>query len=184
MNARVANATDELIDARLRMGDAVRFTIPTSSMYPALVPGDQVIVRGTRATELRVGDVVIVKGDASVTWIAHRLIARRVVDETLRLVTKGDNCSVADPPWRETQLIGCAVAMQRQRATRSSDLMSGRARAVNACLAFFSRGQVFAESKTREACPEQDRRVARRIALKVSRILIRAGGFAARWMIG
>ncbi|MCI0476261.1 MAG: signal peptidase I, partial [Anaerolineales bacterium] len=98
MNTWVANAADELIDARLQTGDAVRFTIPTWSMYPALAPGDQVIVRRARVADLRVGDVVIVKGDASAVWVAHRLIARHFVEGTWRLVTKGDNCATADPP--------------------------------------------------------------------------------------
>jgi len=184
MNVRVVEATSELIDARLQTGDAVRFTVPTWSMYPALAPGDCVIVRRARAAEPRVGDLIIVKPDASAAWIVHRLIARREMDGSARAVTKGDNCAAADPPWLETRLIGRVVAVQRQRAAQPIDFTSRRARAANACLALLSRGQAFVEAKTRGKCPDKDPSLTRRGALKVSRWVTRASGFAARWIIG
>jgi signal peptidase I len=176
MNVQVAEAASELIDARLQTGDAVRFTIPTRSMYPALAPGDQVIVRRARAAELRVGDVLIVKSHTPTAWIAHRLIARRVVDGVPRWITKGDQCVTADPPWAESQVIGYVVAAHRQRATAPVDWTSGRARAAGALLAIISRGQAFVAAHGRGA--------TRWIALKASRIFIRASGFIARGIIG
>ena len=197
MSTWIAETTDELIGARLRMGNVVRFTVPTWSMYPALAPGDQVIVRGISAAELRLGDIVIMsagqaRNGTMATWLVHRLIERRAVNGSACLVTKGDNSCAADAPWTEAHLVGSVVAVQRERAAPPVDFTSRRARGVNALLARCSRGQWFLQRALREPCPERKSalsmakggRVARRIALKASRILLRAGGVAARWIVG
>ncbi len=93
----IANAANELIDARLHMGSAVQFTIPTGSMFPTLAPGDQVIVRRMCAQDLRLGDIVLIQ--AGGVWLAHRLIGRRVTESNIFFVTKGDNCVQHDPLW-------------------------------------------------------------------------------------
>jgi len=197
MSTWIADTADELIDARLRMGNVVRFTVPTRSMYPALAPGDQVIVRGISAAEVRVGDIVVMfagqaRDGTATTWLAHRLIERRAANGSVCLVTKGDNSDVADAPWTEAQLVGSVVAVQRERAAPPVDFTSRRARGVNALLARLSRGQWFVQRTLCEPCPERKsalsmsrgRRVARGIAGRASRILFRAGGVAARWIVG
>jgi signal peptidase I len=197
MSTWIADTADELIDARLRMGNVVRFTVPTRNMYPALAPGDQVIVRGISAAEVRVGDIVVMsagqaRNGTATTWLAHRLIERRAANGSASLVTKGDNSDVADAPWTEAQLVGSVVAVQWKRAAQPVDFTSRRARGVNALLARFSRGQWFVQRALREPCPErksalsmsQGRRVARGIAVRASRMLFRAGGVAARWIVG
>ena len=196
MSTWIADTADELIDARLRMGNVVRFTVPTRSMYPALAPGDQVIVRGISAAEVRVGDIVVMfagqaRDGTATTWLAHRLIERRAANGSACLVTKGDNGDVADAPWTEAQLVGSVVAVQRERAASPVDFTSRRARGVNALLARLSRGQWFVQRTLRERCParksalsmSQGRRAARGIAVRASRILFRAGGVAARWIV-
>jgi len=192
----LANSVAELVTARLHSSE-VCFIIQTDSMLPALAPGDRIIVRGTSAAELRLGDIVIMSAGQArngtvTTWLAHRLIERRAANGSACLVTKGDNSYVADAPWTEAQLVGSVVAVQRERAAQPVDFTSRRARGVNALLARFSCGQWFVQRTWREPCPERKsalsmskgRRVARRIALKASRILFRAGGVAARWIVG
>ena len=181
MNIWAAGTTTELIDAHLREGSAIRFTVPTWSMYPSLAPGDGVIVRGARAAELRLGDIVVVKigeplDGTRTAWLAHRLIARRVVDGAVSLVTKGDNCAVADAPWTEAQLCGSVVAVQRQGATQPASLLSRRARWAGMMLALLSRGQWFVRRTFRG--------LVQRLTLKVSRALFRVGARAARWIVG
>jgi signal peptidase I len=176
MNTWVANVTDELIDARLRAGDVVRFTITTASMRPMLAPGDQVSVRRARAAELRAGDIVIVKLNADAARLAHRLIARRVAEDGVRFVTKGDNCAAPDPLWTESQLCGIVTAVWRQDARAPTDLRSTRARWLGIFVAFVSRVQACAF-----ALPLGE---LRRAALKASRILMRGSAWIARKMIG
>ncbi len=176
MNTWVANVTDELIDARLRAGDVVRFTITTASMQPTLAPGDQVSVRRARATELRAGDIVIVRPNADAARLAHRLIARRVAEDGIRFVTKGDNGAALDPLWTESQLCGIVTAVWRQDARAPTDLRSTRARWLGALLAFVSRvhARAFALPPNR----------LRRVLLKTSRTLMYDMAWLVRWMTG
>jgi signal peptidase I len=176
MNTWVANVTDELIDARLRAGDVVRFTITTASMRPMLAPGDQVSVRRARAAELRVGDIVIVKPNANAAWLAHRLIARRVAEDGVRFVTKGDNCAAPDPLWTESQLCGIVTAVWRHSARAPTDLRSARAQWLGVLLALVSRVQARAF-----ALPPG---LLRRVVLKTSRMLVYGGARLVRWMAG
>jgi len=172
MNTWVANVTDELIDARLRAGDVVRFTITTASMQPTLAPGDQVSVRRARATELRAGDIVIIKLNADAARLAHRLIARRVAEDGVRFVTKGDNCAAPDPLWTESQLCGIVTAVWRQDARAPTDLRSTRARWLGMLLACVSRVQARAF-----ALPPGG---LRRAALKASWILMQSSARTAQ----
>ncbi|MCX7841321.1 MAG: signal peptidase I, partial [Anaerolineae bacterium] len=141
MNISVAEVTDALVDARLQSGDAVRFTIPTWSMSPLLTPGDQVLVHRARTNELQIGDVIIIKPDASARWLAHRLIAQRVANGCTYLVTKGDNCVAPDAFWTESQLCGIVTAVWRQGARAPVDWQTRRARWLGALLALVSRVQ-------------------------------------------
>lgn len=176
MNAQIIEATGELIDARLRNGDTVRFTIPTASMSPLLAPGDRVSVRRARSDELRVGDVVIVKREGSAAWLAHRLIARRRANGRAEFVTKGDHCAAADPVWTETQLCGIVIAVWRAAARAPTDWRTRRARWIGALLACISRSQARAG-----ALPAGWRR---RVMLRVNRVLMQSGAHLARWVLG
>src|SRR2546428_13056616 len=106
----IAQAASVLICDRLRSGGTFSFTISTSSMRPALAPGDKVLVRATRADRVQTGDIVIRK--MADTRIAHRVIGTFAGKES-DLVTKGDNCLTVDPAWERGQLIGVVVAVVR-----------------------------------------------------------------------
>lgn len=164
----IANAANELVDARLHMGSAVQFTIPTESMFPTLAPGDQVIVRRMCAQDLRLGDMVLIQ--AGGMWLAHRLIGQRVVNGNTLFITKGDNCVQHDPPWQAAQLVGIVAAVQHNG--REVSLVSRRARNVGAILARLSRAQLFLSHVRFD--------LARRAVLKASRILLRVGASLAR----
>ncbi len=177
MNTWLANVTDALVGARLQAGETVRFAVPTASMLPTLAPGDHVIVRRTRADELEPGDIVVVRSEGAVpAWIVHRLIARRIVDGGARFVTQGDNCAAPDLVWTESRLCGMVIAAQRPNAALPIDLRSRRARVVGAWLALLSRVQGNAHALPRG--------LARRGALKASRVLRRASAIAARRITG
>lgn len=175
MNTWVANVADELIDVRLQNGDTVCFTIPTWSMYPLLAPGDQVIVRRARGDELCTGDVVIIKPTASAAWLAHRLVARRVGEGDVRLVTKGDNCVTPDPLWTESELCGIVIAVWRQGAHAPTDWRTRRARWLGVWLAHISRLQAYVFSLPTSR--------VQRVALKASRWLMRGSALIMHWVV-
>ena len=95
--------TNELIDDHLRTGSSIRFGIPTSSMSPILMPGDQVIVRGVTPDHLRLGDILVVRQQGA--WIAHRLIRQSIKGGSLFLL-KGDNSAEPDNPYSAADLYG------------------------------------------------------------------------------
>lgn len=173
----LGDAASDLLDARLRAGNTIRFVVPTVSMFPTLAPGDAVIVHSARAEELEPGNIVVVKAHASPPrWIVHRFIARRVVDGCAHFVTKGDNCATFDALWTESQLCGIVTTVQRPNAAAPVDLCARRARLAGKWLAFLSRTQGNAYAWRRG--------FLRRVALKASRALLRASALGARWLVG
>lgn len=172
MSTLIANAANQIIEAHLRAGQAIHFTVPTSSMLPILAPGDRVIVRGVRAEEVRLGDIAM--ANVGEGWRVHRVIGRRVVDETTLLVTKGDNCAEADAALPAAQVCGVVVAVLRDG--HQASLLSRRARCAGMLLTLLSRAQWLMQRTLRG--------VTRRVALKASRVLLRVSASLARQIVG
>jgi hypothetical protein len=166
----LAHAASALVEERLDAGRAVRFTIPTASMWPTLAPGDRVLARGAQVDELRVGDIII--GKWGEDWRAHRLIERRRETGQMLFVTQGDNCGAADPAWPASQLVGVVASIRR--GEREVNLQSGWARRLGAGLAFLLRRQNVAQ--------RAPGKLPRRAALKGLRVCVRAGAWLARWV--
>jgi len=142
MSTRVSDTAQKLVEAHLDAGNTVQFTVPTSSMSPILAPGDRVMVKRVRAVELTVGDLVVQKlgrsNDAASAWMVHRLIQKQTESDSVRLITKGDNASLADAPWTETGLSGRVVSVRKNGSARAIDLTTRRARFFARLFAFFS----------------------------------------------
>lgn len=164
----IAQAANVLICDRLRTGGTFSFTISTSSMVPALRPGDRVVVRTARADRVRTGDIVIRKmGDS---WIAHRVIDTFDSGNETHLVTKGDNALTHDPLWQSGQLAGAIVAVVRGgRGERDS--FTGMRR-FSLAIAFLSRSQLFANHIRLE--------ILRSVALRSLRACLRVASWVAR----
>jgi len=131
----IALAASEMIDAHLRDGTMVKFTVPTGSMLPTLAPGDRVTARALRDHEPRIGDIALIRTDQ--TWLAHRLIERRVVGARFFYVTQGDNCFEADALWSAEQIRAIIVSVDHNGS--SANLESGRARVAGAIIASLAR---------------------------------------------
>jgi signal peptidase I len=136
----IARATRALVNERLRAGKTACFVISTSSMLPALAPGDKVFVRAARVDELRMGDIVIRSFAGAL--IAHRFIGRAASGNADELMTKGDNTLIADDPWQSAQLVGSVIAMER--AGRKKAASFARARLGGFAVALLSRSQLSA----------------------------------------
>lgn len=167
-NSTFALAANELIDERLQANAAIHFTVPTASMYPMLIPGEQIVVRGISADQLQLGDIVLVKSQD--TWLTHRFIGRIKRDAKLLYITKGDNHLVRDTLWTAEQLRGIVIAIQRPERTLT--LKSNRMLVLNWLLANLSKVQWLINR-----IPES---IFRRIGLKFSRAGLDAGARLAR----
>ena len=81
-----------------RLGGATPYTILTGSMKSSLPPGTLVVVKPTPAEQIDIGDVITFQIETGEPAVAtHRVIGKtEAEDGTLRLITKGDDNSVAD----------------------------------------------------------------------------------------
>lgn len=120
-----------VVQQRLRAGEATRWVVRGSSMWPAIPDGSEVEVTPCAAADLREGDLVAYARRDEV--IVHRLILRGPNALTLR----GDSLDLADPPVPLADVLGRARVMRRSplRWTRPSRPKAlGAARAALAWL--------------------------------------------------
>jgi signal peptidase I len=156
----LASATNEIIGDQLVAGAAVQFTITTQSMLPTIAPGDRVVARGVAPSELRIGEIAMIRDDQA--WLAHRLIERRMVDGKLEFVTQGDNCLKPDGLWSYEQI--CGKIVELGRANRRYGLESMRARWTGAAIAFLLRHRPLGRNSP---------------SLKINSALVRAASWSA-----
>lgn len=159
---------NDLIGERLRAGIPFCFTVSTSSMKPALAPGDKVLVSAVLPDALRPGDIVVRK--AANARIAHRLIGSYKSGNEIHLITKGDNSLTADDAWQATQLVGKVVAIERTGHKKSDHF--ARAGRRTFIITFLSRCQLSATLIEPE--------ILRRMAVRILRIGLRVAVWTTR----
>ncbi len=108
MCAREASGDVEKLRAILAAGGELRLAVTGWSMRPILREGDYLVVRPLEGPP-RVGEVVVYSR-AGHLW-AHRLLARSPSGGFM--LTKGDARGRPDPPVTPGELIGRAVAVER-----------------------------------------------------------------------
>ena len=62
----------------------------TGSMRPYVHPGDLFVTKLTKASNLKVGDIISVHSQATGVFYAHRIVKITMQNGQLRIVTKGD----------------------------------------------------------------------------------------------
>ena len=97
----------------LRQGK-IRFRIASSSMVPALMPGDLVRLEPASITMLKAGDVIVLK-DSRGALICHRMVRRFQEEGRYWIVTKGDRSTHEDAPVEQDQIVGRVAAVLRPR---------------------------------------------------------------------
>ncbi len=108
----------ELWLAGLREGQAMRFRPQGGSMAPFLRPGDVVTI--APGTECRAGDIVLWQMDEAL--VLHRVVAKR----NGRIITKGDSLGGLDASVTREQVLGRAVARERQGRVRRLGRLGAR----------------------------------------------------------
>lgn len=91
----------------------VRLKVGGSSMFPYLRSGDIAHVVKTPLEALQPGSVVAFHRVDR--WVAHRLLQIEKKGENWTLVTRGDSCLSADPPFTQEHYEGQLVAVARGR---------------------------------------------------------------------
>lgn len=98
-----------LIKDVLRSGRSVELPASGYSMFPALKPGDRVIINPLSVGVMpKPGSIVIYEESGEL--IIHRLIKIHPEDpNNVLFVTRGDSRKLEDPPWSKQKLIGVAT---------------------------------------------------------------------------
>lgn len=88
-------------------------SVSGSSMFPALLSGDKVLVKKSSMEECAPGEIVVWMNDM-VEYIAHRVLSVEASAAPPFLVTKGDLCFEPDPPVEFDRVLGKIVAVLRE----------------------------------------------------------------------
>lgn len=96
-----------------------------SSMFPALLSGDRVLVKKSAFADLNVGDI-IVWSDDSLNHVAHRIVSMDGSATTPVITTKGDLQLGPDPAVESDRVIGKLVAVLRGGEVKWISQLDGR----------------------------------------------------------
>lgn len=82
-----------------------------TSMLPTVWPGELVTIQSAADDEVVPGDIVLVLRDDR--FFVHRLVERRVVQDSILLIMRGDAMPHNDPPAAASQLLGRVTRIRR-----------------------------------------------------------------------
>jgi signal peptidase I len=116
-------AAIEAIEAGLQKGGVARFQVVGGSMRPYLEVGDWLLLESGPASDIALGDIVIVKRAQDVC--AHRVIGKRPGG----WITKGDALYQPDPDVMVEAILGRVIGLERKGST--IDLMTGSRRMIH-----------------------------------------------------
>jgi signal peptidase I len=132
----------ELFDETLRRCGSARLRVHGSSMLPAIVPGDDLLIQACHDDETQTGDLVTFRRQGRL--FVHRVISR---DREGRIVTQGDAVSVPDAPVGSDEFLGKVtgirrrgepVALKTSRLQRASAALFRRSRICSALFLKFA----------------------------------------------
>ena len=107
--------TASLIEELLRAGTSARFRVTGSSMHPAIRSGDIVTVHPCPAGRIRKGQVICFRHETEMRL--HRIVAARGDSEGLFYLARGDALNEFTEKVRPQNILGLAVAVERNGTT-------------------------------------------------------------------
>jgi hypothetical protein len=112
---QAARATDAagcaLIRDVLRLAGRARLRVTGSSMLPCIFPGDVLVVRHRKITDLGPGDIALFARHNRL--FAHRVVAAEPYRATPFLLTRGDSLAEHDSPVLAEELLGQVASIVR-----------------------------------------------------------------------
>ena len=101
----------ELIAEVLLLSGTARIRVLGTSMFPAVLPGDVLVVQREELARLVPGDIVLFKRDDRI--FAHRVVSQLDRNGVPCVVTSGDSLPANDPPVFPHQLLGRVTSIVR-----------------------------------------------------------------------
>ncbi len=117
----------DIVNKAISNGRHLKFDSSGTSMMPFINTGDSILIEGSKPDRIRVGDVVLIKGN-----ILHRVIRIQKNNGKFIFTTKGDFSMGIDPLNLEHSIIGKAIRVKDQRIDGKFWIF------LNRVLAFFS----------------------------------------------
>jgi ribosomal protein S18 acetylase RimI-like enzyme len=103
--------TIDLWEEILRNGNDFRFRAFGVSMLPLIREKDILIIEPAKITDLSVGDIILYK-DGGKPFV-HRIIKKKVSQNTTICITKGDYMHQPDQPINSSQILGKLTYLER-----------------------------------------------------------------------
>jgi signal peptidase I len=97
----------------------VRLCVFGTSMVPAVLPGDQVLIQRAILEEILPGEIAVFLRNGRL--FVHRVVDRKIVDASQKaqgemcLITRGDRQRDCDLPVHSAELLGRVVTIERDR---------------------------------------------------------------------
>ncbi len=103
-------------------------------MHPLIRKGDRVHIQGCDPPDLSAGDIITYRNDD--LTVTHRVLWITRKGNDIKLITKGDNEIISDPPVSAVHIVGKVVGIGR--ANRTLNLETPSWRFMNRLLGVFS----------------------------------------------
>jgi len=101
----------DLADELLDRGTSIRITASGYSMYPAIKPGNTIIIKPMPPDELKCGMIIAWKRENDL--VVHRLVLAYESDEKRYYITRGDSCRSSDKPVTLDMIAGRVEAIYK-----------------------------------------------------------------------
>lgn len=133
-DSRYTKLIEHVILEQLAKGKTFTFTLTGNSMHPLIRKGDRVHIQGCDPPDLSAGDIITYRNDD--LYVTHRVVWITKKGNDIKLITKGDNEIISDPPVSPVRILGKVVGIGG--ANRTLNLESTSWRFMNRLLGVFS----------------------------------------------
>ena len=101
----------DLADELLNKGTSIRIDASGYSMYPAINPGNTIIIKPVAEEDLKCGCIIAWKREKDL--VVHRLVLVYEADGKKYYITRGDNCRSSDNPVSHDMIAGRVEAIYK-----------------------------------------------------------------------
>jgi signal peptidase I len=110
-NSDLLNLCQEVLEK----GSTFQFRALGGSMFPFIRSGDLLTTKPVDPIDLSIGEVLLYQREGR--FFVHRLIKKKIIDETLLFITHGDHLTFSDPAIRSSQILGKVTCIERSGHT-------------------------------------------------------------------
>jgi hypothetical protein len=126
----------DMVMELLHNRNKVKFQAPGVSMSPFIRHKEMITIKPCSHRDITFGDIVLYHGFGNQSLcssnpledkkIVHRFLGRREIEGEARLITKGDNIYLCDPPVSPQQILGKVVEIEKKGWRLRLDTPLGR----------------------------------------------------------